>query len=225
MVSNNAKNIGVQIVSKIWSFNSNHPNPALSMGNAVASSFFTRTITAADTGSLISIPLDTGYSVLNGLDSGIYVVGWEVVNLPQGTTFEVMNDLSTAVQQPNASNFVWLGHSPGWAWTGDNPGIRLNFRSLFFTVGLEKYTEENNFDFNILPNPNSGLFKLNILSDLATSYTLTIISMLGQVIYTELISVNGELVKSMDLRNIESGVYFISLQSENESVVKKVIIK
>lgn len=223
-VSEDVRNIGVEIVPKIWAFDEDSATIAQAFGAEVASSFFPYTVTASDTSSFLTIPLNTGTAVTSGLDSGQYVVGWEVTTLPTGTTFEVLNDGSSSLLQPAVSNFVWLGHDPGWGTTGDNPGIRLNIAPT--PVGIEeRVMNQTNFKFEIYPNPNGGQFKLDLESSSEVGFTMIVRNMLGQTVHSELISVNGSMIKDIDLSSNEKGVYFVSLENETERLVKKVVLK
>ena len=144
--------------------------------------------------------------------------------MPTGTTFEVLNDGSSSLLQPAVSNFVWLGHDPGWGTTGDNPGIRLNIAPT--PVGIEeRVMNQTNFKFEIYPNPNGGQFKLDLESSSEVGFTMIVRNMLGQTVHSELISVNGSMIKDIDLSSNEKGVYFVSLENETERLVKKVVLK
>ena len=46
-----------------------------------------------------------------------------------------------------------------------------------------------------------------------------------QLITAGLISVNGPTTERLDLTNLDKGVYFISLENENEKLLKKVVLK
>ena len=226
-VNTDVRNIGVEIVPKIWAFNEDSATLAGAFGAEVASSFFPYTVTASDTNTLLTIPLNTGSAVINGLDSGQYVVGWEVTTLPTGTSFIVYNDATTAQIQATVSAFVWMGHSPGWGWVAAEPVIRLNMANLPaapLVTGIADQKVRGTI-FEVMPNPNNGLFKINLASEVSTNYTLFVRNMLGQTVYNETISVNSPTTKDIDLSSLKKGVYFVSLENENSKMVKKVIVK
>lgn len=223
-VSANPSNIGVQIVPKIWLFKEDSTSLNAAFVAEVATSTSSYTVTSSDTNTFLTLPLNTGSAITAGLDSGQYVVGWEVTALPSGTTFEVLNDNSTALLQSDVSNFLWLAHEPGWKWTADNPGIRLNISSI--PVGLENTKlAENHFNWNVFPNPTNGQFKLELESSQKIKFRLKVKTILGQTIYHEQINTNGTFLKNMDFSGFDKGVYFLSLENENERITKKVLIK
>jgi hypothetical protein len=74
------------------------------------------------------------------------------------------------------------------------------------------------------PNPNDGQFFVKI-KGLTGKATLTISSVTGQTIHTEVLNLNDELVKEMNLGNLAPGIYFVRLQSDTKVTTKQVIIK
>jgi len=232
-VSNAASNIGVTIVPKIWSYSEDSLFTAGTINSAfaggeVASAFIPYTILSADTNSLLTLPLDNGTAVFNGLDSGQYVVGWEVLNTNGGNSFEIQSDASSGQFQKLVTCFVDLAHAPGWGWVDANPVIRLNMGNLpyggYGTIGIEENSNKS-LDFSVSPNPNSGLFNLEISNRVKTTYNLNVRNLLGQQVYTENITVNGTITKQMDLTHLEKGVYVVSLENGAEKILKKVVVK
>ena len=228
-VSDDPANIGVEIVPKIWSYNEDSLFTATGSiaaafaGGEVASAFIPYTILSTDTNSLLTLPLDNGTAVFSGLDSGQYVVGWEVTNTNGGNSFEVQADASSGQFQDNVTCFIDLAHSPGWGWVDVNPVIRLNFGNTSI-IGLNNVTNSST-EFKINPNPNNGLFTMTVSSTEVVTYNLNVRNMLGQQIYTEVITVNGTVTEQMDLTQFEKGVYFVSLENGAEKILKKVVVQ
>jgi hypothetical protein len=228
-VSDDPANIGVEIVPKIWSYNEDSLFTATGSiaaafaGGEVASAFIPYTILPTDTNSLLTLPLDNGTAVFNGLDSGQYVVGWEVTNTNGGNSFEVQADASSGQFQDDVTCFIDLAHSPGWGWVDVNPVIRLNFGNTNF-IGLNDLTNSNT-QLSITPNPNNGLFTMAITSKETIIYTLNVRNMLGQQVYTDILSVKGSVTKQMDLSQFEKGIYLVSLENGTEKILKKVVVQ
>jgi len=225
-VNTDTRNIGVEIVPKVWAFNEDSATIAQAITAEVASSFIPYVVQAADTNTILTLGLDAGSALTNGLDSGQYIVGWEVTSIAGGTTFEVYNDASTTALQPNVTCFVDFGHAPGWGWVDVNPAIRLNVDSLAFLItDVKDLDVDLETKFYVGPNPNNGIFEVRIQTNLATSYNLNVRNMLGQSIYNDLVGVNGQKIVNMDLSGVEKGVYFVTLENENGRLVEKIIIK
>lgn len=221
-VSDDPRNIGVEIVPKIWAYNEDSSSINTSFTSEVASSFFPYTVTANDTNRLLTLPLTSGSAVTAGLSAGQYVAGWEVTNLPSGTTFEVYNDGSSAALQEPVTAFNFLGHSPGWSWVAVNPGIRLNFGGL--TVGLGS-SEKEDAQFAISPNPSNGETVLEFPKNFSGgTYQLSIQNSLGQTVYLEQQQFIANSKFNLDLKQLESGLYFLSLENKQRRLIQRLII-
>ncbi len=89
-------------------------------------------------------------------------------------------------------------------------------------TGVENHNKDDSF--SVYPNPNNGSFTLSVHA-LDNSTTIEIKNILGQVIYSEKLSVfSGEYAKQLDMKEKGSGVYFVSLKTTNNEVTKKVIV-
>ena len=229
-VSDDPLNIGVEIVPKIWSYNEDSLFTATGSiaaafaGGEVASTFIPYTILSSDTNSLLTIPLDNGTAVFNGLDSGQYVVGWEVTNTNGGNSFEVQADASSGAFQDNVTCFIDLAHSPGWGWVDVNPIIRLNLANTPLHSGLSGTTYSST-ELSIAPNPNNGIFTMTVTSKETVTYNVNVRNILGQQVYADIITVKGTVTEQMDLSQFEKGIYFISLENGTEKILKKVVVK
>ncbi|MFT6166074.1 MAG: hypothetical protein ACJAV5_000829 [Vicingaceae bacterium] len=229
-VSNDPTNIGVEIVPKIWSYvedslfaPASGTIAAAFSGGEVASSFIPYTILSADTNTLLTLPLDNGPAVFNGLDSGQYVVGWEVTNTNGGNSFEVQVDASSGQFQDNVTCFVDLAHQPGWGWVDVNPVIRLNMGNLPIPTSLKNEVDSNT-TVSIQPNPSNGEFSLTFETTERSTFQLNVRNSLGQLFYSETINIQGANTKRFDFSKLDKGIYFISLQNESENIVETVVI-
>jgi hypothetical protein len=73
-------------------------------------------------------------------------------------------------------------------------------------------------NMNILPNPASGQATVTFNG----KGNITIYNMLGQTVYHV---ENVENEKVIPLNNLNSGVYLVKVQSGNNSVTKKMVVK
>lgn len=85
--------------------------------------------------------------------------------------------------------------------------------------------ENNSGKFSVYPNPSNGTFNLKLDGFKgADTYTVTVMNILGQVVYEEEITIeNG--VKQISLPDVDKGMYIVNINSENLNVVEKVTIK
>ncbi len=78
----------------------------------------------------------------------------------------------------------------------------------------------------IYPNPNNGLFtlELNGSSNTKHNYNLEIYSAMGILIHNEKFKGQAEFLKKMDLQHLSKGVYFVRLKGADSTIIKRFII-
>ena len=162
------------------------------------------------------------------LQPGAYYVGFEQyegANIGNGKKMFFYRDRETEPYATGLSTAMYLANStnPGWGTAPLVLSIRLNTGNTI--IGIDENVQESNTKFAVAPNPNNGEFKLFLNSEVAANYTLNVHNMLGQVVHTESVSVNGFLSKDMNLSGYDKGVYFVSLVNDNERLVKKIVLK
>ena len=82
-------------------------------------------------------------------------------------------------------------------------------------------TTDINGNLSLAPNPNNGIFTVDITAATAFDAQMNVVDVMGRIVYSEAISVNkGETAKTLDL-DLNSGVYFLQLLSGNQSKVLK----
>ena len=80
-------------------------------------------------------------------------------------------------------------------------------------------------DFNIYPNPNEGIFRVSFSANSTDLIELRVINPLGEdIFFDQLSSFDGEYDKKINLSNYANGVYFMSINSGSELILKKIII-
>jgi hypothetical protein len=78
----------------------------------------------------------------------------------------------------------------------------------------------NSIEMALYPNPNSGNFVVSISE--AGNYNVVIRNVIGQTIKSDLI--NGTTAE-FRLNNVESGIYFVTIQSDGFERTEKIVIK
>jgi len=81
-------------------------------------------------------------------------------------------------------------------------------------------------DVAIYPNPSNGVFTISVSNLHATQVELTILNVIGNEIYRETLS-NHEpkLSKTINLDRHAKGLYYVKLEADNYSAVRRVVIK
>jgi hypothetical protein len=119
------------------------------------------------------------------------------------------------------------GVNPGtWLYTTSSACVRLNFDPN--VIGVNVGIEENNSlaKFNVFPNPNNGYFNIQIQTSQSEDININISNLVGQVVYSEKVSITNSLNKWLDLSYLEKGVYTVTLENNNKSfMAKKVTIQ
>jgi hypothetical protein len=96
------------------------------------------------------------------------------------------------------------------AWVGP-----FNFTT--FITGVDENSANNNV--NIFPNPNNGIFTLEVQ---ASDATVKVMNTKGQVILTKNVLKNNAKI---DLNNNSKGIYFVTVTSENGVSTHKVSVQ
>ncbi len=77
----------------------------------------------------------------------------------------------------------------------------------------------------VFPNPNAGSFNITFHSDHSTLSTLTIVDLLGKVVYSEQIkAISGENKTRLENQNFVKGIYFLRITIAEKTVASKIIV-
>ncbi len=78
----------------------------------------------------------------------------------------------------------------------------------------------------IYPNPNNGVFTLELYPVKSVVADLSINDMYGNTLYRENgLNINGKMVKQLNCETLSPGVYFLTIQNAESKTVKKLIVK
>ena len=145
---------------------------------------------------------------------------------------------------PNATAYLW---TPGGATT---PTITLDAATI--GLGLHTYSCEvtadqctntqdqtiffdactgianntTNINASIYPNPNTGTFILELNTGKTEVVDLKIMNSLGSTIYTESnVVVATSLVKTISLKNVPAGMYYMTIRNGQKNIVQKFCVQ
>ena len=76
---------------------------------------------------------------------------------------------------------------------------------------------------SIYPNPNTGVFQLNIQADIPSTYEVKIINLIGKTIVQQKVKTNFET--RFDLSSYPKGVYFMKIKSGKKQIIKRVVVQ
>ncbi len=78
---------------------------------------------------------------------------------------------------------------------------------------------------SIYPNPSHGRFTLEMNSFVPQNVDIVVTNSLGMKIYSENnVTFSGRLLKPVNLNNIPSGVYFMSIKNSGKTIVEKFLV-
>jgi hypothetical protein len=93
-------------------------------------------------------------------------------------------------------------------------------------VGIEDVANGTINDINVYPNPNTGKFNIAFNAQTTEPVTITVIDLLGREVYNQrLDNFSGDYNGSIDLSNVDKGIYSLWLQSGNIKANKKVVVQ
>ena len=99
------------------------------------------------------------------------------------------------------------------------------FIRLSFPVGIVTATNAE-FGVNIMPNPTSGIFTLLVRGSAGKDLKVTISNVDGNTVYSDQIkSVATDYSRSINLSTLPKGVYFVKVQTELQTVTRKLVIQ
>lgn len=79
--------------------------------------------------------------------------------------------------------------------------------------------------FNVFPNPNDGQFTLQFTNAISDNYTIEVKNLLGQVIYSESLKINGNTNRNLNLNSVDQGVYLLTVRSGSSETTSRIMIR
>jgi hypothetical protein len=78
----------------------------------------------------------------------------------------------------------------------------------------------------VYPNPSTGIVHIDINGFEGRKTELRILNVIGSVIYREsLTELNDRYTKTLDLSKFASGLYYVKLETDNASEMRKLVIR
>ncbi len=79
-------------------------------------------------------------------------------------------------------------------------------------------------EFSVTPNPNNGNFTIN-LNEVLNNYTLQVFDATGRLIFGKEFNQTQNMQQNVSLNNPQSGLYFVTIRSDNAVLTKKIIVQ
>ena len=104
-------------------------------------------------------------------------------------------------------------------------GSKQTFTTLLVNPATISFLKESSTSIDVVPNPNTGTFGLQITATLSGEATVTLSDMQGRIIINESISVTeGQNSISFNLLDPAKGIYVMRITDGITQVTKKVVI-
>ena len=108
------------------------------------------------------------------------------------------------------SEYASLG---GYTFTGTAP----------FPMGVIEETNIN--QFNIFPNPSTGVFNVTFNTSVKSNYKVSVVNTLGQVVYEEVLNgFSGSYSKQLNMEQYGKGLYMINIADDENSSTKRAVV-
>ena len=146
---------------------------------------------------------------------------------PQGYFIQDYDSTST-----NCSNFLfnetrYAAHAGTSAWRNDQTSINMNYSHLIWVAASGTSTmtiqDADLSTVSVFPNPSNGV--VNVELNATTSAAVTVVDVLGQVIYSANTNFLAGQRQMIDLSNNAKGMYILSIEGEGVNTVERITIK
>jgi Two component regulator propeller. len=120
------------------------------------------------------------------------------------------------------NNTLWISTFGDGLFAFNNEGLNNTLPDFLITSIPIK--EKASSSFSIYPNPNNGKFIIESNSEIFSDYNIILCNIQGEIIYKGLFNFNHNNSKSFSFDNLQKGMYFLNISSNNTSQTLKLVI-
>ena len=176
-------------------------------------------LTQSDIGSWVTVSLSDAIDIYA---STTYIATVKGFANPVDTSLisSSSNDNTLSFIQDNGCDIGSGGF--GYWYSASKPLlIRLNLGETVSSL------EDDIFDgrLSVHPNPSKGIFNLDLVDVTNGDYLISVSNILGEEVYTETRGVHSTTSTTINLSDLESGIYMLNIQNGDSSISKKLIIE
>lgn len=220
-VSNINDNVGVEIKSSIWGFDTLQAslNDMVNVPGIKAQNPIPYIIQQADLGTWLTIPM----LPIVSLPAGQYVAVIEQ-SAGNASNQELRIGRATDIEelQPYGNNFSSMVYAndaaPAWGNIFAQPMIRIN---LFLPSSLDENRKA--FESSIVPNPSNGQFAIRLNKQVNVS-SIQVYNVVGKQVHAMSLGETTQQIE-MNLSGLDKGVYFVQINSNDSRVIEKIVIQ
>ncbi|ESU29047.1 putative M12B family metalloprotease [Flavobacterium limnosediminis JC2902] len=137
-------------------------------------------------------------------------------------TFAPSSPLSAFNNKPRNGTWTLLASDFALQDTGQINSWSINVCTQTFTLATESFGLQ---DFTLYPNPNNGNFNVQFSSDTQNNVKIGVHDMRGRLVFEKEYQNAGIFNQNIQLTNVQSGVYIVTVQDGDRKEVKKISIK
>lgn len=162
----------------------------------------------------------TGNSTITFYFTEAEIAGWEAATSNTRSLLYVVRDGVTREIQPvTIGSFGATGVTLTATFTNGIQGVYSFAKQASLPAESFELT-----DINLYPNPNNGNFSVQFTPS-SDKIGVTVFDMRGRVIYDRRYQNNGLFNETIQLDNVQSGVYLVKVQDGSRSLTKKIVVE
>jgi hypothetical protein len=91
---------------------------------------------------------------------------------------------------------------------------------------VQEEVQKEEQEISIYPNPNSGVFTVSLPRAEARHAELRVMNVIGNEIHREVLTrTNAQFSTTVNLTKFAKGLYYVKLETDNFSAIRRVVIK
>jgi hypothetical protein len=80
------------------------------------------------------------------------------------------------------------------------------------------------FNIQLYPNPNNGLFNIDVAAEKPGAFTLQVFDIMGKEIFVEQLPHSNGFQKQLNLTNFGSGIYLVKVSQQGSALFRRVVV-
>jgi hypothetical protein len=115
---------------------------------------------------------------------------------------------------------IWVDVTNNYICTSSD-SVAVTF---YDCTGIDEFV--NKIGINIFPNPNNGIFTVELNSENNTTVNLKILNSLGAIVYElNKVELSGKYLKNIDISNFSEGIYSLIIEEKNKTYNTKIVVQ
>ena len=132
-----------------------------------------------------------------------------------------MNLMNGTTQQGNW-NFAFRDNVAGQAGTVNSITLEICSQVIQLTLANDSFAFQN---LSVYPNPNDGTFSVQFNSSTNDKIAIGVYDMRGREIFNKSYNNNGLFNETLQLNDVQSGVYLVNILDGDRKITKKIVVE